>query len=200
MMLLGRRRFASRSLWVTGRARHATAQRSQSRRARRTLLMEDLTLTVEDIRAESGRQLGLLEEARDRRLDRLADIDRKLRARMQNVPALHKVVEVSPWHPVPEMRALKIPLDPASNDTFTPLHGPLLITVREGEAYRPLAVRLKKGWQEICGIDDRWEFDLWWLPHPVTRSYFSVTDTAGQRLVLYRDKRDGCWYQQNLYR
>ena len=160
--------------------------------------LEDLTLTIEDIRAESGRQLGLLEEARDRRRDRIADIDRKLRARMQNVPALHKVVEVSPWHPVPEMRVLKIPLDPACNDTFTPLHAPLLVTVREGEAHRPLAVRLKKGWQEICGIDDRWKFNLWWLPHPVTRSYFCVVDDTGRRLVLFRDDRCGLWYRQPL--
>ncbi len=160
--------------------------------------LEDLTLTVGDIRAESGRQLGLLEEARDRRRDRIADIDRKLRARMQNVPALHKVVEVSPWHPVPEMRALKIPLDPACNDTFTPLLSPLLVTVREGEAHRPLAVQLKKGWRDICDIDDTWEFDLWWLPQPVTRSYFSVTGADGQRLVLFRDEREGHWYRQPI--
>ena len=160
--------------------------------------LEDLTLTVEDIRAESGRQLGLLEDARDRRRDRIADIDRKLRARMQNVPALHKVVEVSPWHPVPEMRALKIPLDSACNDTFTPLQAPLPVEVQEGQDHRPLAVQLKKGWQEICGIDDRWRFDLWWLPKPVTRSYFSVTDTEGQRIVLFRDEHEGCWYRQPL--
>ncbi len=160
--------------------------------------LEDLTLTIEDIRAESGRQLGLLEDARDRRRDRLADIDKKLRVRMRNIPALHKVVEVSPWHPLPEMRALKIPLDSACNDTFTPLHVPLLVTVREGEAHRPLAVRLKKGWQEIDGIDDLWRFDLWWLPKPVTRIYFSVTDVEGQRLVLFRDEREGCWYRQPL--
>ena len=160
--------------------------------------LEDLTLTIEDIRAESGRQLGLLEETRDRRRDHIADIERKLRAKMQNIPALHKVVEVSPWHPVPEMRALKIPLDPTCNDTFTPLHAPLLVTVREGEAHLPLAVRLKKGWQEICGIDDRWEFDLWWLPKPVTRSYFSVTDVEGQRIVLFRDECEGDWYRQPI--
>ena len=160
--------------------------------------LEDPTLTVEDIRAESGRQLGLLEEARDRRLDRLADIDRKLRARMQNVPALHKVVEVSPWHPVPEMRALKIPLDPACDDTFTPLHSPLLVAVRESETHRPLAVRLKKAWFEVDSIDDLWHFDLWWLPKPVTRSYFSVTGADGQRLVLFRDEREGCWYKQPI--
>ena len=160
--------------------------------------LEDLTLTVGDIRAESGRQLGLLEGARDRQRGRITDIDRKLRARMPGLPALHRVVAVAPWHPIPEMRALKVPVDPAHYETLTSLHSPLPVAVQEGDAHRPLAVRLKKGWQQIYGIDDRWEFDLWWLPEPVTRSYFSVVDVGGQRLVLFRDEQDGCWYRQPL--
>ena len=160
--------------------------------------VEDLTLTVGNIRAESGRQLGLLENARDRRHERITDIDRKLRARMRNAPALHRVVDVAPWHPVPEMRALKVPVDPSHSDAFSPLHSPLSVDVWESKSRLPLAVQSKKGWQEICGIDDYWEFDLWWLPKPVTRSYFSVTGADGQRLVLFRDEREGCWYRQPL--
>ena len=57
---------------------------------------------------------------------------------------------------------------------------------------------LRKAGKEICGIDDRREFDLWWLPQPITRSYFSVTDAGGQRLVLFRGEREGCWYRQPL--
>ena len=160
--------------------------------------VEELTLTVGDIRAESGRQLGLLEDARDRRHERITDIDRKLRSRMQNVPALHRIVDVAPWHPVPEMRALKVPVDPSHSDVFLPLHSPLPVDVRESEGRLPLAVQSKKGWQEIHDIDDYWEFDLWWLPEPVTRSYFCVIDDMGQRLVLFRDEREGCWYRQPL--
>ena len=160
--------------------------------------LEDLTLTVGDIRSESGRQLGLLEGARDRQRSRITDIDRKLRARMLDVPTLHRVVEVAPWHPVPEMRALKVPVDPSLCEALTSLHSPLPVGVQEGDEHRPLAVRLKRGWQKIDGIDDRWEFDLWWLPNPVTRSYFSVVDAGGRRLVLFRDERDGCWYRQPL--
>ena len=158
--------------------------------------LEDLTLTVEDIRAESGRQLGLLEDARDRRHERITDIDRKLRAKMQNVPALHRIVNVAPWHPVPEMRALKVPLDPSHSDSISPLHSPVPISVRESEGRLPLAVQSKKVWQEICGIHDYWEFDLWWLPKPITRSYFSVVDDMGRRQTLFRDEREGCWYRQ----
>ena len=160
--------------------------------------LEDLTLTLEELSGDSGRQLGLLEDARDRRHGRIADIDKKLRARMKSMPALHRVVEVAPWHPVPEMRALKVPVDVSAGDAFTSLHSPLAVTVHEGEAHRPLEVRLKKGWHRIDRIDDLWRFDLWWLPTPVTRCYFSVTDVGGQRLVLFRDEHDGCWYTQPL--
>ena len=160
--------------------------------------LEDLTLTVGDIRAESGRQLGLLEDARDRRHERIADIDRKLRAKMRNVPALHRIVDVAPWHPVPEMRALKVPVDPSHSDSFTPLHSPLPVDVRESETRLPLAVQSKKVWREIHDIDDYWEFDLWWLPKPITRSYFCVVDDMGRRIVLFRDEREGCWYRQPL--
>ena len=160
--------------------------------------LDDLTLTVEDIRAESGRQLGLLEDARDRRLEGIAEVDRKFRSRMRNAPALHRVVEVAPWHPVPEMRALKVPLDPHFSDALSPLHSPLPVEVRENEEHRPLSVRLRRNWQDIRGIDDRWEFDLWWLPQPITRSYFRVVDDAGERMVLFRDEREGRWYRQPL--
>ena len=164
------------------------------------LPIEDLRLTVGDIRAESGRQLGLLENARDRRQSRIAELGRdgRLRALMAGAPALHRVVEVAPWHPVPEMRALKVPLDPARHEALTPLNSSFPAEVQEGDAHRPLAVRLNSGWQRIYGIDDRWEFDLWWLPKPVTRSYFRVTDDTGRRLVLFRDAREGCWYRQPL--
>ncbi|MDE2687803.1 MAG: hypothetical protein OXI16_09965 [Chloroflexota bacterium] len=160
--------------------------------------VEDLTLTVGDISAESGRQIGLLEDARDRRFERIIDIDRKLRARMQNVPALHRIVDVAPWHPVPEMRALKVPVGSASSDMLTPLHSPLPVEVRESKGCLPLAVQSKKGWQKIRRIDDLWEFELWWLPQPVTRSYFRVVDDIGRQLVLFRDEREGCWYRQPI--
>ena len=160
--------------------------------------IDDLTLTLNDLTGESGRQLGLLEDAKDRRRDRLFEVDASLRTRMKGLQPLHRVVEVAPWHPVPEMRALKVPIDPRFSDALSPLHSPLPVEVWEGQDHRPLAVRLRRNWQKIDGIDDRWEFDLWWLPKPVTRSYFCVVDDAGERMVLFRDEREGCWYRQPI--
>ena len=55
------------------------------------------------------------------------------------------------------MRALKVPVDPSHSDALSPLP----VEVRESEEHRPLSVRPKRRWREICGIDDHWEFDLW---------------------------------------
>lgn len=158
--------------------------------------VDDLTLTLGDLAGESGRQIGLLDDARDRRRDRILHAERKLRTRLQGVSALHKVVEVAPWHPIPELRALRVPLDADDSGALLPLHRPAPVDVRESEAHRPLAVRLPSGWRGIAGIDDLWSFDLWWLPEPVSRSYFSVTDADGRRLTLFRDERAGRWYRQ----
>ena len=48
---------------------------------------------------------------------------------MNGLFPLHRVVEIAPWHPVPEMRALKVPLDPHCNDALSPLHSPLPVEV-----------------------------------------------------------------------
>ena len=158
--------------------------------------IEDLTISLGDLAGESGRQLGLLNDARDRRRDRIMDTERKLRSLMRGAPALHKVVEVAPWHPIPELRALRVPVEADDGGALLPLHRPAPVDVRESDARRPLAVRLPSGWRGVSSIDDLWSFDLWWMPEPVSRSYFCVVDDMGQRLTLFRDERAGRWYRQ----
>ena len=131
--------------------------------------VDDLTVTLGDLGGDSGRQMGLLDDARDRRRDMIMEAERKIRVLTNGAPALHKVVEVTPWHPIPELRALRVPLDDDSG-ALLPLHQPAPVDVRESEAHRPLAVRLPSGWRDIDGIDDLWSFDLWWMPEPVSPS------------------------------
>ena len=71
--------------------------------------VEDMTLTLDDLTGESGTQLGLLPEARESDRRRLVEVDRELRARTGGSPILYRVVGVAPWHPAPEMRALRVP-------------------------------------------------------------------------------------------
>ena len=158
--------------------------------------LEDVTLTLSHFAGESSSQLGLMPDAREGRQRQLVEADRQLQARMQGRHALYKVVPVAPWHPAPEMRALQVPLDPLGKDAIKSLHQPTPVTVQEGRDRNPLAVLLGKRWHRVAGIADRWTFDLWWLPQPLTRTYYRIDREDGRQLTLFRDQREGCWYQQ----
>ena len=115
-------------------------------------------------------------------------------------PALYRVVEVAPWHPAPEMRAVQTPLDPLGGE-LRPLLSPEPVMVREDRNGLPEAIRQgigskEDGWHQVARIEDCWTFDLWWLPKPLTRAYYRVERENGGQVTLFRDQHDGCWYQQ----
>ena len=51
-------------------------------------------------------------------------------------------------------------------------------------------------WHKVSRIDDRWSFDLWWMPEPMRRTYYLLSGEDGRRITLFRDQRGNCWYQQ----
>ena len=158
--------------------------------------VEDVTLTLDDLTGESGTQLGLLPEARESNNRRLVEVDRELRARTGGSPALYRVVGVAPWHPAPEMRALRVPVDSSARDEVRSLSSPVPVVVREGQDRRPEAVRLGSRWREVSSIEEQWGFDLWWMSRPMTRTYYRVRGEDGVEVTLFRDDRGGCWYRQ----
>ena len=159
--------------------------------------VEDVTLTLVDLTGESGTQLGLLPDARESDRRRLVEVDRELRARTGGSPALYRVVGVAPWHPAPEMRALRVPIDSSARDEVRSLSSPVPVVVREGRARQPKAVRMGSRWREVSSIEEQWDFDLWWMSRPMTRTYYRVMDEDGVDATLFRDDRGGCWYRQS---
>ncbi len=174
--------------------------------------VEDVTLTLSDFRGGSGMQMGLFEDVKEEAGRRLMEMERRLQVRMNGKHILHRIAEVAPWHPAPEMRAMQIPIDPAKRDDIRPLHAPTPVEVREGSARQPVAVQLARRWRGVARIADRWTFDLWWLAQPITRAYYRIwlspsAQTAGAgdnqsepdngQVTLFRDERDGLWYRQN---
>ena len=158
--------------------------------------VEEVTLTLTNLTGESATQMGLLRDVRADRTDRLIEAERQLQARMQGKRALFRVVDIAPWHPAPELRALQVPIDPAVKDSMKPLATPTAAEVRAGEDNQPVAVRLKNRWHQVACIDDQWCFDLWWLAAPLTRTYYRVRRADGIPLTLFHDRRGGRWYQQ----
>ena len=159
--------------------------------------VEEVTLSLSDLTGESGMQIGLIEEVRDRREQRLIEVDRRLRGRMNGAHALYRVVEVAPWHPAPEMRALRIPIDPAAGQDMASLSAPVSTEVRESHDSLPEAVRTGGRWRQVADVEDTWSFDLWWLPRPLARTYHRVRLDDGTGLTLFRDHAEPRWYRQS---
>ena len=158
--------------------------------------VEDVFLTLDDLTGESGTQLGLLPDARESDRRRLVEVDRGLRARTGGTPALYRVVGIAPWHPAPEMRALRVPVDSSARDEVRSLSSPVPVVVREGRDREPEAVHLGSRWREVSRIEEQWGFDLWWMSRPMTRTYYRVRGEDGVEVTLFRDDRGGCWYRQ----
>ena len=161
-----------------------------------TAPVEEVSLTLSRITGEAGTQAGLFPDARKDRDIRLLDAERQIQARIGGSHALYRVVDVAPWHPAPEMRAAQVPIDPSGKDGMKPLAMPVPVTVQEGVDHEPVAVRLGEQWHVLSGIEDRWLFDLWWMPQPVSRAYYQVSRREGGSLVLFRDRADSSWYRQ----
>ena len=160
-------------------------------------LVEDVTLTLDDLMGESGTQMGLIPDVREVNARRLADVERDLRTRMGGAPALYRVVGVAPWHPAPEMRALRVPVDSSSRDQVRPMSTPAPVIVREGRDRKPEAMQWNNKWRKVSRVDEQWGFDLWWMSRPLTRNYYRVRAEDGVEVTLFRDERDGCWYRQS---
>ena len=161
--------------------------------------VDDLSLTLLDIGGETGVQAGLIRDARESGREALVGVDRRLSSRYGGVRTLHRAVEVSPWHPAPEMRSLLAPIDPLAVDSVRALHAPApaaVSEVGEGVERRPTAVRVGRRWREVESVTDCWKFDLWWLPQPMARSYYRVESTDGVLSTLFRDETTGDWYIQ----
>lgn len=159
--------------------------------------VEQMTITLAGLSGASGAQLSLFPDQRADREQRLLETERGLQARLGGKEALHRLVEAAPWHPAPELRTLKIPIDPASAGGMRPVIESASVDVREDLGRRPSEVRIGGEWRAVSSIENRWSFDLWWRPARVQRSYYRVSAEDGRRLTLYRDEEGQRWYRQS---
>ena len=53
------------------------------------------------------------------------------------------------------------------------------------------------GRKGILTIENKWRIDdEWWRAEPVSRLYYAVIIASGQRMVIYKDLANNCWYRQ----
>ena len=82
-------------------------------------------------------------------------------------------------------------------ETFKPVNTPVPVKVEVDVGGIPVAVRVPRR-QTVIDIEDRWRIDdEWWRSEPVSRIYFEVRLSSGQRLVIYHDLINDYWYRQS---
>ena len=83
-------------------------------------------------------------------------------------------------------------------DTYRSVNVPEPVDVDEASSFSlPLAVWAPRR-QAVVTIEDRWRIDdEWWRQEPISRLYFEVALTSGQRMVLYKDLISGGWFRQS---
>ena len=158
--------------------------------------VEELILTLAGLTGESGVQMGLLPDVREGRERRLVEVERQLQSRTGGVSVLHRVAEVAPGHPAPEMRSVQVPVDSRGREGLRPISTPVVIEVRGGPDAGPVELRTGNRLYRVARIEDTWSFDLWWMPRPLTRTYYRVSMEDGRQHTIFLDHRDGCWYRQ----
>lgn len=129
-----------------------------------------MALALGRLSGGSAVQMGLLPDLRKDHKRRLVEVNRRLRARANGHRNLHHIASVAPWHPAPEMRALRVPIDPLAEGESQPIAAPVAADVREGRNGEPKAVRAGQQWRRVESIEERGSFDLWWASVPTSRA------------------------------
>ena len=158
--------------------------------------VEEVTLALAGLTGESGVQMGLLPDVREGRERRLVEVERQMQSRTGGASVLHRVAEVAPGHPAPEMRSVQIPVDSRGREGLRPVSTPVTIEARGGPDGWPVEVRAGNRWHRVARVEDTWSFDLWWMPRPITRTYYRVSIEDGRQLTIFLDHRGGGWYRQ----
>jgi hypothetical protein len=80
--------------------------------------------------------------------------------------------------------------------SFKPVNLPESLSMDEGPAGLPKAVLMPRK-QVVKAVEDIWRIDdEWWRGEPISRLYYSLMLSSGQRLVIYKDLVLNSWYRQ----
>lgn len=136
----------------------------------------DLSLTVRDLTAETGRQATIWQRER---VTSIAD-----------VAGVERLAAMLPGSALPERRW-------ALGASLRPLNVPDRASV-ESLGGTPRRIRTDgRRWRPVEQVVDRWEVDTeWWTPGPVNRRYWRLALSDGGLLTVYRDLSTGEWFRQ----
>ena len=138
--------------------------------------LEDLSLTLSDFSAETGRQSTLW--------------SRPPRRVPPEIDGVERLVRMIPGSPLPERRW-------AFASSLAPLSIPSPVKVSlTGDAPRRVSAE-PATWHAVDRVIDLWEVDTeWWTNDPVRRRYWRLALSDGGLMTVYHDLIAGGWFRQ----
>jgi hypothetical protein len=161
--------------------------------------VDDISITISDFVGEHGIQYRAFKEIHDHldgQRDQLIKVDRHIRKKIPAKNSLYKLLTVNAEHPVPERRALQISIDPDTEFSVRSINLPQKITVQEVNN-TPKFLSLPNGDNLKVKVLDIWKIDLWWIPDPISRTYYSISTSDHKIMTIFKDSVGKRWYRQN---
>ena len=181
--------------------------------------IEDVAMSISRFSGEFGIQSRAFMDSREdsqKLAERFIRIDRQLQSKMNSVNSLYRIVEIDSAHPLPEMRAVKVSVDPSSSNSVLPTNMPEEIKVLESNGI-PVSIAMPSRNKTIGMTNisitarpvDTWKIDLWWMPVPVKRVYYVLQTDTHRLVTVFKDLSDDIctsspmsvngsrWYRQN---
>ena len=99
-------------------------------------------------------------------------------------------------HPIPEMRAIQVPLSSNAPEDMKALNLPIPVVVKESKGL-PVSVFVSPQGELDIEIEDIWKIDFWWMVNPVRRIYYSLRLDNDEIITVFKDAITTRWYCQN---
>ena len=181
--------------------------------------IEDVAMSISRFSGEFGIQSRAFTDSREdsqKLAERFVRIDRQLQSKINSVNSLYRIVEIDSAHPLPEMRAVRVSIDPSSSNSVLPTNMPEEIKVLESNGV-PVSIAMPSR-NKTIGITninisarplDMWKIDLWWMPVPVKRIYYLLQTDNHNLVTVFKDLSHSAytspstsvngsrWYRQN---
>jgi hypothetical protein len=158
--------------------------------------IERVEVQLHGLVAEYAQQLDLMDgsAAKLQRKERLKRVRERLEQREEQ-GGLMTVVQVDMHDRLPERRAYLQDMVQQKVRRGLCLPRPIQLAVNEEGA--PYLVKLRSGWFGVERSLQSWELeDEWWNMRPILRAYQRLYLVNGAILRVFRDRVNGCWYQQ----
>ena len=140
--------------------------------------------------------MAILKSFLEKYFDQLINVDKSLQMKMSGAKSIYLIMVIDDSHPIPEMRAIQVPLSSNAPEDMKALNLPTPVVVKESKGL-PVSVFVSPQGELDIEIEDIWKIDFWWMVNPVRRIYYSLRLDNDETITVFKDVITTRWYCQN---